>query len=87
MRYRMIIILCFNYGNWLPIVEIKHIVGKFRLTASHNIAADVDSAISNLGLHCYVTFPTIQNDRSDIIQFDVFFRHLFLAQYGHIKTS
>lgn len=34
-----------------------------------------------------VTFPTIKNDRSDIIQFDVFFRHLLLAQYGHIKTS
>ena len=75
----MIIILCFNYGNGFSVVEIKYIVGKFGFVASHNIATDVNSTISNLGLHCYVTFPTIQNDRSDIIQFNVFFRHLFLA--------
>jgi len=69
----MIIILCFDYGDRLSVVEVKHIVGKLRLTASHDISSDVDSTICDLGLHRNVTFPTLENDRSNIIQLDVFF--------------
>ena len=83
----MIIILCFDYSDGFSVVEVKHIVGKLRLTTSNDIATNVDPTIRDLGLHRNVTLPSIKNDRSNIIQFDVFFRHLFLAQYGHVKTS
>ena len=63
----MIIILCFDYSDGLPVIEVKHIVGKLRLTASHNIFSDVDSTICDLGLHRNVTFPTLEDDRSNII--------------------
>ena len=64
----MIIILCFDYGDRLSVVEVKHIVGKLRLTTSNDIATNVDPTIRDLGLHRNVTLPSIKNDRSNIIQ-------------------
>ena len=69
----MIIILCLNYSDGLSVVEKKHIVGKLRLAASYNISSDIDPTICDFGLHRNVTFPPLENDRSDIIQLDIFF--------------
>ena len=62
----MIIILCFDYSDGLPVIEVKHIVGKLRLTTSNDIATNVDPTIRDLGLHRNVTLPSIKNDRSNI---------------------
>ena len=63
----MVVVFGFNNGNRLSVVEVKHIVGKLRLAASHDISSDVDSTICDLGLHRNVTFPTLEDDRSNII--------------------
>ena len=63
----MVVVFGFNNGNRLSVVEVKHIVGKLRLAANHDIATDIDATICDFGLHRNVTFPTLENDRSNII--------------------
>ena len=64
--------------GFLKTKKQKHIINKLRLATSHDVSTDIDATIRDFSLHRDMTFPAFHNSRSNIIQFDVFFCHLFL---------
>ena len=38
----MVVVFRFDYSDRLSVVEVKHIVGELRFTASHDISTDID---------------------------------------------
>ena len=83
----VVVVLGLDNGDWLVGRQIEDVVGLLRFLAKDEIAAEIDPAIRDLGLHCHaVEAPLGLYCRRDVLQLDVLFRHLFLVQ-DHSRPS
>ena len=83
MRNGMIVVLCFNDRNGMVFIQIEKIINLLRSLAVSHVTLDVDAPIRDLCLHgdIHTILPSGSvNRRSDVVELDVFFGHLFLIK-------
>ena len=81
--HAMVVVLRFENGNGIVFIEIEKIVRTLGLLTEHKIPFQVDSAVRNLRLHGDLSHIPLGGDRGrDILEFDIFFRHLLFIQNG-----
>ena len=73
----MIVVFGFHNGNRVIGTDIKHIVRTLRLLTNDKVAFKVDATICHFGFHRDVlNIPLCCNGRGDVVEFDIFLRHL-----------
>ena len=82
VRYRMLIVLCLNYGNRMVRAEQKKIVGFLRSVALYDLSCQIDPACCDLRFHQDILIlPLLLDCRSDVTELDVLFCQLGIVRH------
>ena len=89
MRNTMGIIFCFYNRNWIVCTEKKNIICTFWLLSENKVSFQINLSICNAGFHGNLfTVPFRSNGRSNILEFNILFTHLFFRyNRTHIYSS